>query len=165
MINLINHHTGQCDEFLGNIDCDLLVNPSRHLGGRGLSSRGTATVGSAAATRLAAESTAAAALAARATTLEATTATSSSTATVRGTVVATTEGGRLGATLLNNNVLAVDGVGVGGNGGVVTGLGLEFNESAVLRGCQFPFISANSKSDVTYLGAVDVKVDELAEAA
>lgn len=145
-VNFTTHHTGRCDEPSANADCDflvtvgnLLVNPSRHLSGRGLSSRGTATVGSAAATtRLASESTTAAALAAGATALEATTATASGTATSSGSVVATSEGSGLGATLLNNNVLAINGVGVGGNGGIITGLGLELDESAVLKKLSVP---------------------------
>lgn len=122
-----------------------MVNPSHHLSGRGLSSRGTATVGSAAATRLTTESATAAALAAGATTLEATTATASGAATSRGSVVATSEGSGLGTTLLDNNVLAIDGVGVGGNGGVITGLGLEFDESTVLGSGQSPFIPTEQR--------------------
>jgi hypothetical protein len=37
--------------------------------------------------------------------------------------------------LLNDDVLAIHGVGVGGDSGVVAGLGLELDESAVLEIC------------------------------
>jgi hypothetical protein len=48
-------------------------------------------------------------------------------------VVATPIGVGLRAALLDNDVLAVDSVGIGGYCGVVTGSGLELHECAVLK--------------------------------
>jgi hypothetical protein len=99
----------------------------------------TAATGSEAATTLALEAT---------TTL----ATSTITATTTGTTTAASGetiaavGVATGAALLNENLLATDLVGVGGNGGRIAGGLVEFNKGAVL-------------------GAADVEVLELAEAS
>lgn len=53
-------------------------------------------------------------------------------AAARGVVVGAAVGVGLGAALLNHDVLAIHSVGVGGESGSVSGLGLELDECAVL---------------------------------
>lgn len=104
--------------------------------GRGLG--GTAATDTAATTGLttAGEVTAGASLATGAVPLEsATAAAATSGVTTGGRVVAATVGGSLGAAGLNDNVLAVDGVRVGGGGSLVASDSSELDEGAVLAHC------------------------------
>ena len=89
------------------------------------------TRGTAASTRLAGEATTAGSRAARAARLEPATAAGGG-GTTGVAVVAASIGVGLGTSLLNDDVLAVDGVGAGAQGGVVAGLGLEFDKGTVL---------------------------------
>jgi hypothetical protein len=101
------------------------------LSSTGLGSSPSAGAAAATTPRLAGETTAATALGAGPGRFEPTTATAGGTAP-RSVVVGAAVGVSLGAALLNDDVLAVHSVGIGGDGGVVTGLGLELDESAVL---------------------------------
>ena len=100
------------------------------LGGAGLGTT-TSTRGTAASTRLSREATTAGSRAARAARLESAAAAGGG-GTTGVAVVAASIGVGLGASLLNDDVLAVDGVGAGAQGGVIAGLCLEFDKGAVL---------------------------------
>jgi hypothetical protein len=100
--------------------------------------------------------------------LEATTALAAGTVTTT-TAGATTsreavaaEGVATGAALLNEDLLAANLVGVGGNGSSIARGLLELNESAVLQGLVYINKMMQLK-DCTNLGAADVEVLQLAE--
>jgi hypothetical protein len=99
--------------------------------------------------------------------LEATTALAAGTvttttagATASGEAV-TAEGVATGAALLNEDLLAANLVGVGGNSSSVARGLLELNESAVLH--ELVYINKMQLKDCTNLGAADVEVLQLAE--
>ena len=109
------------------------MNRRRHLSSSGL--RGAPTTrSSTAATALASEAAATSSLAAAAGGLVPTTVTAASSATsAGGIVVATSVCDGLGAALLHDDALAINGVWVGGDSGSISGLGLELNKRAVLQ--------------------------------
>jgi hypothetical protein len=96
--------------------------------------RGTAASRSSATTttRLACEATTASSLATAPLGLVPATPTAGDSATTSRAVVTASVGIGLRPPLLHDDVLAVNGVRVGGHGGIVASLGLELNECAVL---------------------------------
>lgn len=99
--------------------------------GAGLGSSPSTRAAAATAAGLAGEGTAAALATGAGLALKAATATAAGAA-ARGVVVSPAIGVGLGAALLDHDALAIHSVGVGGESGRVSGLGLELDEGAVL---------------------------------